>query len=218
MKNLFPDESGSNYNTFQQATLGTWAEVIIKARNGNVLERETLRDIARLHDFVKNITALTENSTIIHYSDLCAGTLLGCHSDGDIFFTQAFLEALANGTAPYPLFTYVFGTRHIASSLGGQKVTVGQGQNRYIRSAEFMKIKYPLRTDRPEYTELSELWLDEFVSKLGDISSEYFNIAFAHSNSLDEELDKNIKGDITLFSITITLMITYSCLATMSAR
>ena len=215
---LFPDKSGTNYNPFQQASLGTWAEIIVKARNGNVLELDTLQDIARMHSFVKNITALTENDTVIQYRELCGGTLLGCHSSGDVFFTRAFTEALANGTASYPLFTFVFGTRHIGSSLGGQKVTVGQGQSRYIRSSEYMRIKYPLRTDGQEYDELSELWLDEFVSKMEEFSSEYYDIAFAHANSIDEELDKNIKGDITLFSITITLMITYSCLATMSAR
>lgn len=210
--------SSTNYNSFQLATLGTWAEVIVRAKNGNVLERETLGDIARLNIFIKNITAQTENSTLVFYSDLCAKTMLGCYSDGDIFFSRAFLRALDNETISYPLFTHVFGTRHIASNLGGRKVVVGQGQNRYIRSAEFMRLKYPIRTDGQEYEQLSELWLEEFISKVGEISSEYFDIAFAHSNSLDEELDKNIKGDITLFSITITLMITYSCLATMSAR
>ena len=215
---FFPDKSGTNYNPFQQASLGTWAEIIVKARNGNVLEQDTLQDIERLHRFVKNITAHNENNTAIHYDELCAGTLLGCDSTGNIFFTRAFKNALANGTASYPLFKFVFGTRHIGASLGGQKVTVGQGQIRYIRSAEYMRIRYPLRTDGQEYAELSELWMNEFISKLEDFSSELYDVAFAHSNSMDEELDKNIKGDITLFSITITLMITYSCLATMSAR
>ena len=218
VQDLYPDLSGTNYNPFQQTALGSWAKVIVKSKTGNVLDRETLREIARLNAYVKNITAHTENGTLIQYGDICARTILGCYSDADIFFTAVFLRALDNKTVSYPLFTFAFGTRHIASSLGGQKVTVGQGRTRYIRSSEFMKLKYPLRTDGHDFNELTEIWLEEFTSSLKDFSSDYFDVAYAHSDSLGEELDKNIKGDITLFSITITLMVTYSCLATMSAR
>ncbi|XP_052286900.1 patched domain-containing protein 3-like [Dreissena polymorpha] len=44
------------------------------------------------------------------------------------------------------------------------------------------------------------------------------DVAFANHLSLDEELDKNINGDIALFSITFTLMLTYACVATMNMR
>ena len=218
VQRLYPDISGTNYNSLQQATLGTWAEIIIKSRTGNVLQLDILTEIAGLNSFIKNISALTENSTRIKYDYICARTILGCSIDGDIFFTNAFLRALENETIAYPLFTFTFGTHYIGSKLGGHKVIEGEGKTRYIRSAEFMKLKYPLRTDGEEYVEMAETWLAEFASKLDGFTSNLIDITFAHSNSLDEELDKNIKGDITLFSITITLMITYSCIATMSAR
>ena len=218
VQELYPDMSGTNYNSFQLATLGTWAEVIVKAKTGNVLERKTLIDIARLNMFIKNITAPTENDTLVGYEDICARTLLGCSVDGDFFFSDSFLTALDNNSISYPLFTYMFGTNHIASKLGGQMVIVGEGQNRFIRSAEYMRLKYPLRTDGEGYADKTEHWLAEFITKLDNYRPSYIDISYAHSSSLDEELDKNIKGDITLFSITITLMITYACIATMSAR
>lgn len=60
--------------------------------------------------------------------------------------------------------------------------------------------------------------VDEFKAYMETFESANFEIAYSHFNSMDEELDKNIKGDITLFSITMSLMITYACVATLSSR
>jgi hypothetical protein len=62
------------------------------------------------------------------------------------------------------------------------------------------------------------LQVDDFKAFMETFQSDNFDIAYSHFNSMDEELDRNIKGDITLFSITMTLMITYACVATLSSR
>lgn len=60
--------------------------------------------------------------------------------------------------------------------------------------------------------------VDEFKTKMETYESPYFTVAYSHFNSMDEELAKNIKGDVKLFSVTMTLMITYACVATLSSR
>ena len=49
-------------------------------------------------------------------------------------------------------------------------------------------------------------------------SSLELDVAYANHLSLDEELDKNINGDIALFAITFTVMLTYASVATMNIR
>lgn len=49
-------------------------------------------------------------------------------------------------------------------------------------------------------------------------SSNNFEFAYGHYASLDEEIDKTVSGDISLFAATFALMITYACVATLSSR
>ncbi|WAR27800.1 PTHD3-like protein [Mya arenaria] len=58
--------------------------------------------------------------------------------------------------------------------------------------------------------------MDAFARKLSSFSNDKLEIAYGHFLSLDEELDKAVNGDIALFSLTITFMITYACIATFS--
>ncbi|CAC5403267.1 unnamed protein product [Mytilus coruscus] len=57
---------------------------------------------------------------------------------------------------------------------------------------------------------VSDDWQDAFINKMKSYSSNTLNIDFAHGSSLDEELNANISGDITLFIVTFSLMITFS--------
>lgn len=57
-----------------------------------------------------------------------------------------------------------------------------------------------------------------FKNRLLDYMSDDLDIAFGHYNSLNEELDKNVAGDILLFTLTIALMMLYAGIATFTAR
>ena len=60
--------------------------------------------------------------------------------------------------------------------------------------------------------------MDVFRARLSEYSSPDIDIAFGHFLSVDEELDKNVSGDIQLFAITIVLMMVYAGAATLTYR
>lgn len=60
--------------------------------------------------------------------------------------------------------------------------------------------------------------MDAFKEKLLTYSSEDLDIAFGHYQSLNEELDKTVAGDILLFALTIALMMVYAGIATFTNR
>mgnify|MGYP000333183692 CR=1 FL=1 len=60
--------------------------------------------------------------------------------------------------------------------------------------------------------------MDVFRARLSEYSSPDIYIAFGHFLSVDEELDKNVSGDIQLFAITIVLMMVYAGAATLTYR
>ena len=65
---------------------------------------------------------------------------------------------------------------------------------------------------------LSNLQVNVFREDLETFSSPDIDIAFGHVNSVDQEIDKNVAGDIKLFAITILLMMTFACFATLTSE
>ncbi|XP_045201235.2 patched domain-containing protein 3-like [Mercenaria mercenaria] len=220
MKGLFPDLSGSNFNLLQLLEDGAWAKVIIKSKYGNILNRTVLEEIGDMDAAIQNITAVADDGSIIRYSDICARVKNRCAVDGELFWDPEFLAAVDSNQVTYPRFTTsATGTTNFASDLGGTIVT--DDTENYLSSAEFINLDYIIRTDGGRggrYQTLAGKWVDEFKAYMESVNSKNFEVAYSHFNSMDEELDKNIKGDITLFSITMTLMITYACVATTSSR
>jgi hypothetical protein len=53
---------------------------------------------------------------------------------------------------------------------------------------------------------------------LKEYSSQHIDIAYGYYSSVNEELEKNLTGDITLFGGTMALMIVYAFAATFSSR
>lgn len=217
VKEMFPDLSGSNFNILQLAADGAWAKVIIKSKYGNLLNRTVLEEIRTFNSFIQNISAVAKDGTVIKYTEICARADNRCAVDGELFWNEEFLKSVDSDQVTYPRFTTsTTGTTDYASDLGGKVVT--DDSKNYLKSAEFINLDYIIRTDDRKYQDLAAIWVDAFKDHMETYTATNFKIAFSHFNSMDEELDKNIKGDITLFSITMTLMITYACVATLSSR
>ena len=214
MEELFPEYGGNNITGFQFTSLGLWTHVVVKSKTGNLLSRTVLEDVKRLDTYVISTTATSKDGTPIHYNDIC-GSLYGqCYIEGDLFFSAEFLAAVDSNLVTYPEFTRpMFGSENYESRVGG-KIKLDSSLA-YLQSAEYMWLVYRLNYDTAD---IATLWMDKFITSMENFSSEYFEIAYAHSSSLGEELDKNLIGDISLFAVTLGLMITYACIATASAR
>ena len=214
MDTLFPKHGGNNVTGFQYTSLGLWVHVVVKSNTGDLLSRIVLEDVKRLDTYVKSIIATRDDGTTILYNDICASFYGQCQIDGDLFFSAEFLTAIDSNSVTYPEFLRpTFGFENYESRVGGRIQLDSTGA--YLRRAEYLWLQYHINYDAAD---IAAPWMDKFISSMEEFSSDYFEVAYAHSSSLDEELDKNLTGDISLFSVTITLMITYACLATASAR
>ena len=208
LKGIFSDKSGTDFYSHQLVISGKSAVVIIKPNGGNILDIAFLNECARLDGVIRGVTGQRSGNSV-EYNDICARRSNNCVVDGDIFLSSDFLTAVTNQNVSYPTFgitTY--------SSLVANAVV----QNGILTSGSYLMMEYFLRSDSDDLLLSAEAWEEEFVEEMKKFSSDEFDFAFSHSDSLSEELNGNIKGDITLFSVTFTLMITYACLATYSAK
>ncbi|XP_045205429.2 patched domain-containing protein 3-like [Mercenaria mercenaria] len=217
VEGIFPDLSGSNYNSLQLTEEAQWARVIVRSKSGNLLKRLELEEVQDIAEHILNITATDENGAAIEFSDFCAITHTQCAVEGDLFWDTDFLLAVDNDNVTYPEFTTTkAGTQSYVSDIGGKQTFDATGQ--YLTGVEFIKISFTIRTDGSIFEDKATKWVDKFNEYMDTYTSNRLDLAYGHFKSLDEELDKNVSGDITLFSITFTLMITYACFTTLSSR
>ena len=208
LKGIFPDKSGSDFYSHQLVISGKSAVIIIKPNGGNILNVSFLTECARLDRVIRNITTTVHGDTV-KFNEICSRRSNSCVVDGDIFLSREFLSAVQKQNVTYPFFQHT-----LFESLVADPVVI----NGSLRSASHLMIKYFLRSDSDNFLEQSDAWEKEFVKVMKTFHSDEFDFTFSHTDSLSEELNGNIQGDITLFSVTFTLMITYACLATYSAK
>ncbi|KAH3806527.1 patched domain-containing protein 3-like isoform X2 [Dreissena polymorpha] len=212
MEATFPDLSNRNYHSIQSLSEGFYARVIVQAKSGDLLTLNALDKVKDLDKLVQNIT-VTHNGTTFTFKDLCAKAYGACALGGSIFWDADFLSAVGNRKVTYPMFrSSAVGMVNYASLAGGN-VKVANG---VLTGLEYIHLMYSLKANSGK--ELAALWVKAFKTRMDGYSSMELDVAYANHLSLNEELDKNISGDIGLFSITITLMLTYACFATMNIR
>ncbi|XP_053400172.1 patched domain-containing protein 3-like isoform X2 [Mercenaria mercenaria] len=213
--NLFPDTSGSNFIGYQMPNFGRYGEVIIIPKGGNILDAAFLTELTSLYSFLLSIDTTDQNGNTVSVNDICARSFGNCAIDGDVFVDTQFINDVNLSTAiPFPYYNHASrGQIYYEQIVGGTVVS-----SNTLVSANLLILRVNLRTDSDYFTETAKNWQDSFLAKIKQYSSSNFDIAFSHSDSLSEELNENVSGDILIFSITFTIMITYACVATMTAR
>ena len=208
LKGIFQDRSGTDFYSHQLVISGKSAVVIIEPNGGNILDVAFLNECARLDGVIRGVTGQRSGNSVV-YNDICARRSSNCVVDGDIFLSPDFLTAVNNQIVTYPTFQFTTYNSLVAGAVV---------QNDTLMSGSYLMMEYFLRSDSDDLLLSAEAWEEEFVEEMKKFSSDEFDFAYSHSDSLSEELNGNIKGDITLFSVTFTLMISYACLATYSAK
>ena len=214
VEQTFPDLSGTNFIGIQMPDLGRYGEVIVKPKQGNIFDTNFLNELKTFHTMLLSISTEDENGNSVPLTDICAKSFSSCAIDGDVFVDSEFSTAANSGSVSYPYFVHsTRGPMYYEQIVGGADVSGG-----VMHSAMMLILRVNLRTDSDYYRNTAKNWQHAFQTKMQDYEATHFDISYAHSDSLSEELDKNVRGDIVFFSITFTLMITYACLATMTAR
>ncbi|KAK3586775.1 hypothetical protein CHS0354_016950 [Potamilus streckersoni] len=210
VKILFPDLSGTHFVGVQQLPdLGCYAEVIIRAVSGNVLEPNILAEVEKLYNFVLE-TTINNGGGSINYTDICARNVFGCNVEGAFFFSPEFISAVVadNITFPY-IYQNTVDPIYYENMVGAFVFN-----ETHLISAQMLRLRFNIRTDKTDFYN----WQNEFIFRMNSFSSRSIEITYMHSRSMAEELDKNIQHDVFLFAITFAVMIIYICFATFTAR
>lgn len=213
LKTLFPDKSNTVFYQQHVPDDGKYGAVIMRSTDlQNVLRPEVFDEIETVYQRVLNISFTDPASTRqLDYRSVCARRYGNCIIDGDIVFSDAFKADLATGNISYPQFNISgYGPSDLSLFLGQVRA-----QNGLLQSAASLKLKFNLRQDSFNSSELSSLWEDAFIRAMSTLGQgrALLELAYVSSDSLDEELEKNTGGDIKWFSLTFTLMITYASIA-----
>ena len=211
---LFPDRSGSDFYQNQLTVTSISASVIVRPYGGTILDVTFLAELQRMYTYINNTVSEDDNGAPIIYTNICAVRNSACVVNGHVFLDSNFNASVVSNNVAYPTFTLSTGEQvQLPSLLAGIENT-----STTLTKATHLQITFFLRSDTRDYETLSTAWVGTFVDRMEAFSAQTFDFAYAHSDSLGEELNANIGGDIGLFSATFTIMITYACLATYSAK
>ena len=210
IRQLFPEDDGSYFSVIRMSSFGEFGKVIVstKATDENVLTEDVFRVVKQLDSDIRNIAVDVSGKTY-NYRDLCAGS---GQKDGLLLLHEDFHIDL--NTLIYPVHTINL-RRNISiflgAAIGGVSKTAGGDTE-----AKAWTLTYYLRSDA-EHCEAVEAWQDKFLSTLAANSYSYINVARFTAHSLEDELSRNVDAVIPLFSVTFSVLITFSVLSCMSA-
>ncbi|XP_052816274.1 patched domain-containing protein 3-like isoform X3 [Mya arenaria] len=204
---LFPDQSGTEFYSYQTVNQPRYATVYVRAVDGNVVSQSNFYKLKTIVDIV--------NGTVgeVPFDQTCARRSGACVIDGAVLLTSHFSAFAAANNVSYPYFNDENGIpTDIAPLLGEANV-----RDKILQEAKYLKLQFYLRSESSYDIEKIQAWQDKFIENMENFRSSDLEIAYAHTDSLGNELNANIGGDIALFSATFTLMITYACVATFAA-
>lgn len=206
IQNIFSDKSGTNFYAKSITDKNKFADVIIQIKDGySILTTTYLNEIERIYSFVNATVAVTKQGVAYGLSDVCALRTGNCVVEGDIVFSTPFRSAMTSNNITYP----VYNMNYIGGMFGSAQSSAG-----ILTSAKMVLLRFCLRQNTATAKELSGLWEDKFIEVFRTFSSSLVDVAYSASDSIDEELNTNVAGDIIYFALTIALMLLYAGFAT----
>lgn len=204
MQNLFP-ETPTNFYMHTMTWFGRFGEVIIKDRKSdNILSDRMFNLTVEFIDYVKEWNVTLENGTVLNYDGVCARRQGKCVVNGESIFLPSVKRGLIQGEASFPVYKRVY----LRDVLG--KPTVA---NELISSAQTIKLRfYTTETDN------GKRWEQGFRKAMEEYESSEIEVAYAYSDSLDDEVNANLRGDTMIFVGTIILMMAFASLSTVGGN
>ncbi|CAC5403641.1 unnamed protein product [Mytilus coruscus] len=178
---------------------------------GSILNFSHWDHLTDLYAYVNNTSIDDTSGTKYFYPDLCAQTGGQCVIGGSFFFDNTFILDMNNSKIPYPSYNISTGQTLFLDRFIGDVKTAGG----FISHASAIKFRFNLQG---ESFHLSRKWEEKFVERMSSFTNSDITVKYSHSNSLSAELSKNVTGDISVFSVTFTLMIVFACFALMGTN
>ncbi|XP_055999745.1 patched domain-containing protein 3-like isoform X2 [Ostrea edulis] len=206
LRNLYGDSTNSSFRPYQLSDFGLYGDVMIISKNkSTIMNQAYVDEINNINSIIRNTISVSDSTGQTYtYDDLRAGSNSNEGIASAVVLMDTFQKKFIIANITYP-----FDGDHILSPYLAQ----ASHETGKLNSALGVKLQYYLRQSDVNAVELSKQWEKAFVSKLESLQTNLTDIAFAYSDSLGTELNKNTKSDIGFFSVTFVLMMTYASLA-----
>lgn len=209
---MYKINTSVNFNIQSLSDLGQYGEVIIEMKSGDsILNYSNWKHLNNVYAFINNISIEDISGSILFYPDLCARTDGKCVVGGSFVFEHTFILDLKTSKITFPTYNLSTEQTIVLDKFIGDVKTEGG----FISHASSIKFRFNLQG---ELFDLSRKWEEKFVEMMATFTNSDITVKYSHSNSLSEELSKNVTGDISVFSITFTLMIIFACFALMGSN
>ncbi|KAI6237212.1 SSD domain-containing protein [Aphelenchoides besseyi] len=183
--------------------------IVSATDGGNVLRPAHCEQMISLLDTIANST---------HYADVCFQFQNQCFQNSHIrLLAQMFLQEVGDalGTEPnitYPLYSANFLTEplDLSSILGGVKLN----SNGYVSEAKAWLLVYQLKQGTSELRKFSSDFQHQLPKQLQQIDHKLLDVVDFHSESFDDELEKNAEQMAPRFGITFAILIVLSVIWT----
>ncbi|KAK7507749.1 hypothetical protein BaRGS_00000714 [Batillaria attramentaria] len=202
VRDTFPDTNNVSYNAFSQNDVDEAVALLFRSKGGDIFNTSHLTEIENIVNRVKAVTATSGGHTLA-FGDVCARSSSQCAVDGEYVLSTSFQTELAARRVTYPYWSTAGGNRAVFTAISGATTQTGG----VLTSATVLKISFKL-------TAGSEAWQRKFLTLAAGLDPVYMEVTYETPDSLSEELDKSTSGDIWLFSLTITIMLTYASIVT----
>lgn len=207
VKMLFPEKDNENFFYHHLPDMGHYGSVIFYT-DDNIINETYKSEIKLFHDSVKNIKINSSDGQIFSYEDLCGLNNGRCYAWGLWYLSDEFWIRYRENTLEYPLTTDKIRKFHNTEREFGN-VQVKDGK---LKEAKALRFRYYLRQHNEQFKNLAAKWEQAFLETMLHHQMKKLKFTLCNSNSLKTELNQNTKGDVPLFSLTFTLMITYASL------
>ncbi|XP_061184546.1 patched domain-containing protein 3-like [Saccostrea echinata] len=207
LKNVYSDPTTSNFQSYQLATYGRYADIMIISRDKlNIMNQTFIDEMNNVDRYIQTSINFTDVSGLSYkYPEICALDNTGCHIRGSTILKANFQKEFVSGNVSFPYFNSHLISSHFAKA---------EDKDGKLVSTIGVKLRYYLRQN----TSVSKKWERTYLKCISQLKTNNTDIAFATSDSLGRELNKNVNGDVKYFIITFTLMMTYACLASGSSK
>ena len=208
IEDLYSEFGDDDLLNYQRTRLGLYGQVLIQPIKGcSVLKESILQDALDLHHAIINIS-VEQNDTSYSYKDLCLAWNGDCYTNGILEILEYNATNVNKVTLTYPYYFGDHGERtFLGTELGG---VFFEADGNTISDAEIIQLTYNLRYDTVEEDELGVLWETEFLETVKDFMPQDSVVYRRISHTLEQEVDESSTAVITLFSITFTILITFS--------
>lgn len=205
IRRTFP-QNEYNFQPHALSDLGYFGEVIIRTKNkGNIYQESVFQEVLSIHRKIKNGVAVKYLNRSFTFTDVCAKSFSKCVIQGEEVLSPDFVTDIRRMNVTYPRFKNLLLSSTIAKATLNGSVLV---------AAQMIKLRYFLTQVPEEKSQISKLWVKEFIKHMENITTKELEVAFLYHNAMDDEVMKSGLAEAHLFPLTLIIMIVYASIAT----